>query len=217
VKTLGEAWRGFWRNRSPWILAGALVAVAGLRIALGDPTWKDAVAVGLLLALYPFGEWAIHVYLLHSRPFNLGGREVELLSAREHRKHHMAPNRLDMVLLGPLELLALLGLAIPLTVWLGSLPIDALLYDVPFAALVSGALAGIVAVSLYEWCHYLIHTAYRPRGGTYRSIWRSHRLHHFKNERFWHGVTNNLSDRVLGTFPDQSEVPRSRTARTLRA
>jgi hypothetical protein len=51
----------------------------------------------------------------------------------------------------------------------------------------------------------------------YRSIWRSHRLHHFKNERFWHGVTNNISDRVLGTFPDQREVRRSRTARTLRA
>jgi hypothetical protein len=39
--------------------------------------------------------------------------------------------------------------------------------------------------------------------------------HHFKNEHFWHGVTNKLSDRVLGTDPDQREVPRSETARTL--
>jgi hypothetical protein len=28
-------------------------------------------------------------------------------------------------------------------------------------------------------------------------------------------VTNNLSDRVLGTNPDQREVERSKTARTL--
>jgi hypothetical protein len=49
----------------------------------------------------------------------------------------------------------------------------------------------------------------------YRAIWRNHRLHHFKNEHFWHGITNNLSDRVLGTNPDQREVPKSSTARTL--
>ena len=46
-----------------------------------------------------------------------------------------------------------------------------------------------------------------PRTSTYRAIWRNHRLHHFKNEHFWHGITNNLSDRVLGTNPDQREVP----------
>jgi hypothetical protein len=63
--------------------------------------------------------------------------------------------------------------------------------------------------------HFLIHTAYRPRSPYYRAIWRNHRLHHFKNEHFWHGITNNISDRVLGTNPDQRSVPRSLTARTL--
>ena len=63
----------------------------------------------------------------------------------------------------------------------------------------------------------MIHTAYVPRTWVYRSIWRNHRLHHFKNEHFWHGVTQNLSDLVLGTNPDQREVPRSKTARTLGA
>ena len=67
----------------------------------------------------------------------------------------------------------------------------------------------------YEWTHFLIHTAYRPRSATYMRIWRNHRLHHFKNEHFWHGITNNLSDRVLGTNPDQRDVPKSETARTL--
>jgi sterol desaturase/sphingolipid hydroxylase (fatty acid hydroxylase superfamily) len=42
-------------------------------------------------------------------------------------------------------------------------------------------------------------------------------LHHFKNEHYWHGITSTIADRVLGTFPDQREVPRSKTARTLAA
>ena len=40
-------------------------------------------------------------------------------------------------------------------------------------------------------------------------------MHHFKNEHYWHGITNTLSDRVLGTHPDQREVERSGTARAL--
>ena len=54
-----------------------------------------------------------------------------------------------------------------------------------------------------------------PRSNTYMAIWRNHRLHHFKNEHFWHGVTNNLSDKMLGTNPDQRDVSKSKTARTL--
>jgi len=45
--------------------------------------------------------------------------------------------------------------------------------------------------------------------------WRNHRLHHFKNERYWFGVTSTVGDRVIGTLPDQSTVPRSPTARSL--
>ena len=54
-----------------------------------------------------------------------------------------------------------------------------------------------------------------PRSRYYRAVWRNHRLHHFKNEHYWHGITNNVSDRVLGTNPDQRSVQRSATARTL--
>ncbi len=74
---------------------------------------------------------------------------------------------------------------------------------------------GFLMVGVYEWTHFLIHTAHRPRSAYYRSIWRNHRLHHYKNEHYWHGITNTLSDRVLRTNPDQADVPRSPTARTL--
>src|SRR5437867_3847204 len=81
--------------------------------------------------------------------------------------------------------------------------------------LVSAALAGYCMILLYEWTQFLIHTAYRPRSAAYKTIWKNHRLHHFKNEHFWHGITNNLSDRVLGTNPDQHDIRKSETARTL--
>ena len=57
--------------------------------------------------------------------------------------------------------------------------------------------------------------AYVPRSRVYRRIWQGHRLHHFKNEHYWHGITNTISDRALGTYRDQRDVPRSRTARSL--
>ena len=40
--------------------------------------------------------------------------------------------------------------------------------SVPIGALVSAAIAGYVLVGVYEWTHYLIHTAYRPRSRAYR-------------------------------------------------
>jgi sterol desaturase/sphingolipid hydroxylase (fatty acid hydroxylase superfamily) len=70
-------------------------------------------------------------------------------------------------------------------------------------------------LSVYEWTHFLIHSSYRPRRSVYRAIWRAHRLHHFRNERYWFGVTMHLGDRVLGTYPAKDAVPASLTARTL--
>ena len=55
----------------------------------------------------------------------------------------------------------------------------------------------------YEWCHYLIHSDYKPRTALYRAIWKNHRQHHFKNEHYWFTVTSSgTADRVLGTYPD---------------
>jgi sterol desaturase/sphingolipid hydroxylase (fatty acid hydroxylase superfamily) len=121
-----------------------------------------------------------------------------------------------MVRLAPSEVGLLLVVAIPAVVGAGGVILGVFAGSVPVATLASAALAGYLAVGAYEWCPFLIHTAYRPRSRYYHSIWRAHRLHHFKNEHYWHGITSTIGDRVLGTFPDQAAVPRSRTARTLR-
>jgi hypothetical protein len=210
VKTLDHAWCEFRANRSPKIILFAILAALALRLVLGDFTYWDAVALVAMIAVYPFGEWAIHVYLLHAKPFRVRGRRLELPSSAAHREHHERPNYLGLILLAPLEAAALLLLAVPVVLAAFSLVL-------PLPALVTAAFTGYVLIGIYEWTHFLIHTAYRPRSAVYRAIWRNHRLHHFKNEHYWHGITNTVADHVLRTAPDQKDVPRSRTARTLQS
>jgi fatty acid hydroxylase family protein len=215
VTTLGGALRGFLRKESPWVLLAGILALVVVRALIGEVTWRDGVAVAALVVIYPFGEWAIHVYLLHAKPLRIRGRKVETVAAKAHRAHHREPNDLDMVLLYWWQAAFLMLVAVPLTIAVGALLVTVFAGPVPLGALLSAAIAGYCMVFVYEWTHFLIHTAYVPSSSAYKAIWRNHRLHHFKNEHFWHGITNNLSDRVLGTNPDQREVPKSETARTL--
>jgi Fatty acid hydroxylase superfamily len=215
VKTLADARREFAHKHSPWMILGATLALVAVRIAIGHIGWGDAVAVAAMLVVYPFGEWAIHAYLLHMKPVYIRGRKFVAPAARDHRAHHRAPNDLTMLLLSPKELAQLLFLAVPFTIGVFALACWLVAGSVPIGPLVSAAIAGYGAIFVYEWTHFLIHTAHRPKSRFYKAVWRNHRLHHFKNEHFWHGITNNFSDRVLGTNPDHSDVPRSETARTL--
>jgi len=215
VKTLRHAASEFARKRSPWIIA-AVIALLTLARALAGPLgWQDAVAAAAMLVIYPFGEWAIHVYLLHLRPFQLGGRRIDPPAAKGHRAHHRKPNDLTIILLEPKDIAQLLFIAMPLSIALWAVPLSLITGSVPAGAIITAALTTTVLIGIYEWTHFLIHTSHRPRSRYYRSIWRTHRLHHFKNEHYWHGITNTLSDRALGTFPSQREVERSKTARDL--
>lgn len=217
VRTIAHAFREFRGKRSPRILAAGIALALGARLAVGGWSWRDAALAALIVALHPFAEWAIHVHLLHMPPFRWRGREVYLVTARSHWAHHREPADLGMILLGPWEAVALLALAVPLVVGLTALALLALPGPLPGPALLSELLTGYLLVGAYEWTHFLIHTAHRPRSRLYRAIWHGHRLHHFKNEHYWHGITSTVADRLLGTAPDHRAVPRSRTARTLDA
>jgi hypothetical protein len=214
--TLADCWRDFIRRDSPRMIAGAIGAAAWVRARRGPLRMRDAkIALGLLAA-QPFTEWLIHVYLLHSRPIKVGERAVDLPAAREHREHHAEPARLEGVLIPTPVLAGFLPLIATLA-WGLSFPISRLTGGDRRAGAATGALGAYLILGVYEWSHYLIHTPYVPRGRAYGAIRRSHRLHHYKNERYWFGVTSNVGDRVLGTFPDQRDVPRSGTARALHA
>lgn len=206
--TLSDAGREFVRHPTPWMLTSALIAAAAARVSAGDWQLTDAVVPLAMLAVFPFAEWVIHVLILHWRPRRIAGVTVDPLLSRKHRDHHVEPRDLPLVFIPWQSLLWVL----PLAVAVALIAFPSLGRGLTF--LVFLALLGIG----YEWCHYLIHTDYRPKSTVYRSIWRNHRQHHFKNEHYWFTVTSSgTADRVLGTYPDPGSAETSPTARNLHA
>jgi hypothetical protein len=211
---LSDVVRVFARHASPKLIAAGLALVLTARLAVGRWSWRDALIPLALIAFEPLTEWLIHVYLLHARPLRIGRRSYDLLAAREHRAHHAAPAELDGVLVPTYALLLFIP-TIAAVLFAMSFAIHPLVGGDRVAWWLSGVVAGYSILFAYEWCHFLIHTPYRPRGRYYKVIWRNHRLHHYKNEHYWFGVTSNLGDAVLNTNPAQSTVSKSSTARTL--
>jgi hypothetical protein len=203
--TLGQAARAFFTFHSPRSFAVMWPLLVGTRIAIGGFSWADLLVIPIIAAVQPFAEWLIHVYILHFKPTTLLGRTLDFQIAKFHRAHHRDPWKLDLVFIP--RRAGWLALGMLSALWF-------LLAPSPQVAM-SGVVATVTAAFLYEWTHYLTHTAYRPRGEFYRRLWRYHRLHHFKNEHFWQGVTTHLGDRILGTMPDHTKVPNSPTTRTL--
>jgi len=74
--TLVDGLREFLRQPSPPYLLGAVAIALALRLAQGNWSWRDGVMAVGLVAITPFVEWLIQVYLLHSPPINLRGRGV---------------------------------------------------------------------------------------------------------------------------------------------
>lgn len=214
--TLGDCLRTFLAHPSPWIIGAAVIAALAARIVAGNWSWRDPVIALALIAAQPFTEWTMHVYVLHSKPIRVGGRTFDLPAAREHREHHAAPADLDRVLI-PKRVIALALPLIAVTAFGLGFAINPLLGGDRVAGTLTGILAAFVILGGYEWTHFLIHSPYVPSGRYYKLIRRSHRLHHYKNERYWFGVTSNFGDDVLGTNPEAAEVERSATARALHA
>lgn len=203
--SLRDAFLIFTRQRSAQVIAVMLLLVLAARVAVGGFSGWDMAMMGLLVLLQPFSEWVIHVYVLHWRPRRLGPVMLDTQLAREHRAHHRAPHDPRYWYI-PLRG-GLLGF------WL-SMGVAALV--MPSVALwLSFVLGASVLALVYEWTHYLCHSSYRPQGRLYKNLWRHHRLHHFKNEHYWMGVTNPLGDQVLGTMPDPKDVETSPTCRDL--
>lgn len=206
--TLADAGLEFLRHPTPWMLGATLLCAASARVAAGDWQLTDAAVPLVMLAVFPFAEWVIHVLILHWRPRRIAGRTVDPLLSRKHRAHHVEPRDVALVFIPWQSLLWVL----PLAVAIALLAFPSLGRGLTFLAFL--ALLGLG----YEWCHYLIHTDYRPKTAVYRSVWRNHRQHHFKNEHYWFTVTSSgTADRLLGTYPDPTAVDTSPTARNLHA
>ncbi|MDZ4265274.1 MAG: sterol desaturase family protein [Mycobacterium sp.] len=204
--TLVDAGREFWRHPSPWMIGATLLVASGARVAHGDWQITDALVPAIMLAAFPFFEWLVHVCILHWRPRQVGVLRLDPLLARKHREHHVDPRDIPLIFIPWQALLWVLPVAVGIAV-----------LAFPRTALGLTFLTFLTVLGLcYEWCHYLVHSDYKPKTAVYRAIWRNHRQHHFKNEHYWFTVTSaGTADRVLGTCPDPAAVATSPTAKNL--
>jgi len=193
VSTLPGALRRFLAHPRPPVLLGTVGALGVARAMRGDFRRSDAaVAVGAV-AVQPFVEWAIHRYLLHASPEGRYGRAAYQAAGWGHAQHHRDPANLNSMFLRGQDVLGA-----------GAVLLTAGAIGSPRIA--TGMFCVGAAVLAYDWTHFLIHTRYQPRSALYRSAWRNHRLHHYRNERYWLGVTSPLADKVLGTSPARDAV-----------
>jgi hypothetical protein len=207
--TLAAAAREFVKHPSPWMIGVVLVAAVIARVIVGDWQLTDAVVPLVMLALFPFFEWMIHVFILHWRPKRVGRLMIDPLLSREHRAHHVDPRSIPLIFI-PWKSLATWVLPLAIAVALLAFPRPGM----GLTYLVCIAVAGLG----YEWTHYLIHTDYKPKTRLYRAIWRNHRNHHYKNEHYWFTVTSSgTADRLLRTYPDPGDVESSPTVKNLHA
>lgn len=199
ISTLPGAARRFLAHPRPPVLLGVVGTLAAARVARGDFRRADAVVALGCVAAQPFVEWGIHRYVLHAPPTGRFGRAAYQSAGWGHAQHHQDPANLNSMFLRGQDLLGA-----------GALALAAGSIGSPRVS--TGMLCVGVAVLAYDWTHFLIHTRYQPKSGLYRQIWRSHRLHHYRNERFWLGVTSPFADLVLRTSPDREDVPVSPAA-----
>ncbi|MGV0783030.1 sterol desaturase family protein [Mycolicibacterium sp. XJ775] len=206
--TLADAAREFVKHPSPWMIGTALIVSVAARCAVGDWQPTDALVPAVMLVTFPFFEWIVHVFVLHWRPRRLGRITLDPLLARDHRLHHVDPRDIPLIFIPWRALLWIL----PVAVAVALLVFPRLGLGLTFLSLLT------VLGLAYEWCHYLIHSDYKPKSRAYRAVWRNHRQHHYKNEHYWFTVTTaGTADRVLGTYPDLATVSTSPTSKNLHA
>jgi hypothetical protein len=202
---LGPALVEFFRHASPRVLVALVAAAVAVRVLLASWSLWDLAVLLALVAFWPLQEWLIHVFILHYQPVTLFGRKLDFKVPRLHRAHHQEPWRLDLVFI-PIHVFAFVPIVVGGIALLGASQ----------PQLVATWAVAHFALSLhYEWVHFMIHTRYRPRLGYYQRLARNHLLHHFRNERYWYGVTMLQADGWLDTAPDATGVPKSATCMTL--
>ena len=211
VRSLRQALSVFAGRASPKLFVGAAAAVVSARGLLGRWGRRDAVVASTVLASRPFAEWLIHRRVLHSGPLAVRDRTIDLGAA--HRRHHREPADVDFVLVDArYARYYVAGWAATAAALAAVLPGRR---RGRLRPTLTGLAAAYGALVTYEWTHLLIHTSYRPRRRWLRRRRTQHRLHHFRSEHYWFGVTTNVADRVLRTGPPVRSVALSGTARTL--
>lgn len=213
LRTKRDIASAYVRNPSPQLMFATLAVAVVARIVVGQWSPLDLVMVAVVIAINGTFEWAVHLFLLHAPEGSIRMRVFG--TSVGHRRHHLNPPDLRYLMLHPVEVIQFMPLlavfaALISVPWLWVFGLPAL------APFVTTLVAVYVGLAHYEWTHLLVHARYRPTSRFYARLSRNHRLHHFRNERYWLGVTSNSGDRILRTLPrSKTDVPLSDTARTL--
>lgn len=196
TSSLSGALKLFFTFGVPRLLGLQFVLFGIWRVALGAPQAID-LGIGLAIALYwPFQEWVVHAIILHVKPRTVLGMHIDPFFARAHRYHHKHPWVLETTFVPKRVIVPLVPVNIALW-WL---------ITPSWAAACTGIALFTLATLIYEWIHYLTHTAYRPQTAYLKGVYRNHHLHHFKNDSYWHSFTLPAIDKLLGTAPDPKSV-----------
>lgn len=193
------------------ILAVAVLGVA--RVAIGGFGRGDVLALLVTIAITGSVEWIIHRFLLHAPEDAWTSRALG--TGTGHRQHHLDPPDIDWLMLRGVDAAVFVTAFGGVTAaW--SLPLMWVTGSALLGPFLTAWTLAAIGLAHYEWVHLMVHTRYRPRTPYYRRLARNHRLHHYRNERYWLGVTSNSGDRLLRTYPrNKTDVPLSDTARTL--
>jgi len=199
------AFNVFISQRSPQLIALAVLIAAGVRIWIGGFTWIDAVVALAAVAYFPVNEWLIHVFMLHYRPRKLFGRTIDFYLSKTHRWHHAEPWNIEWIFIPRHIHLLVFPLVVLVVLLAGSWRGPVLSYFTVYLLL------GLH----YEWVHYLAHISWCPDNSYYKRRVREHRWHHFRNENYWWGVSMGMGDRLFRTAPAIEDTGRSGTTATI--
>jgi hypothetical protein len=213
ITNLRDASRAFLAAGSPRVMLTAAGSASLARALLGTFGWHDLAAMTAVIGATGTVEWVIHKYLLHAPEDSWRTRRLD--SSTSHRQHHEDPTDMRHVMLRATHAARFLVAIAAFTAgW--SIPMARLATWPVGPTFLTGLAASWWTLTHYEWVHLTVHTRHRFRNRFYARLARNHRLHHYRNENYWLGVTSNSGDRLLGTLPKhKSDVPLSETARSL--
>jgi hypothetical protein len=213
LATKAETAAVFVRRGSAQVLIVAAVILIAARLGVGGFGRGDVIAPLVTITITGTVEWIIHKFLLHAPPDAWTSRRLG--TGHGHHQHHLDPHDLDWLLLRGVDA-AVFVTAFGAVTAAWTLPLMWITGSALFGPFLTAWACAAIGLAHYEWVHLLVHTRYRPRWPYYRGLARNHRLHHYRNEHYWLGVTSNTGDRLLRTYPrSKTDVPLSDTARTL--
>ena len=150
----------------------------------GTPPGTFALLFLLGLAVWTLFEYLLHRFVFHFVP---QGAFQERVSFLFHGVHHQYPNDKKRLVM-PITLSLVIGVVL----FALSFPVFGTLVWAYSAGFALGYLA-------YDMTHYSIHHFRHPKAKWFKSLWKSHIDHHFRDSSKGYGVSSSFWDRVFGT------------------